>query len=1531
MLADAVATADRAKTYDEENAGVNFRNLEETADVNQASAIASAEATYQQSDSDAQASALASMASASGSPQLIYQASYALAKANWIDNVSPAYVTHATAKATADGQLAYDIAAARGNRNVTRAQADEIFAKAVAEQDRLEALGAIASTNTRESALVALDNARRLNSAQNTSTYETAIAGNEKQNAIDTATAEKQFHIDRVNDVDQEERDRKKEKAVADAVFAQASADATAKKNWQNAETLNRKAYTTSEADAERIYAQDTATLENTHDTQVALAAETRDYTKATAEGNFWVVEAAARNAQRTSLASADIALWTAQENARVTAHTSIDSDLALPWTDYLVAAAIARRDWWNSVTTDYMNLASDRNNAETTYSGRLANGYVTREQTIATAEKNHSLTAAGVNQATTQGRAQSIADYFGQLADPAQAYADAIALAQYNHDVAVAKAKKDYVYHQSASVRDADIKTADSGLESARRTAQLTWFGAEGSAQADKFLDFATIDRDASLNTIAADVALANAKTSAEKTYRNEETSAYLQSTTTWANIDTVYRQYEANTFAAAAANMASNNPSPWASYEADDYAARAQRVVSDSSASKARMIDQATAQAAAETAETNADVFWKTGYTNASGLYRQSVVTADWTQASAQSSSIAALGATGIYRTDLPDLSTPADLSNEYNIAAASNGRYYVTVPKVDSTSLYYGYGWYWGSWAYYGIGYWWDSTPWLATTWVNSASSVELIQPTEQFPAGFWDVESLADDVRDIAPPTDRYSLAGNSAMFVGASPDILENMITASPATPITDGTTSNNSEIAAILEGISPDAGEYWGAFGETSLAEVAERPAVEFVTEVETLSVQSLTRRGGVGQFSPSTIQAIVEAIGPAAQQELTLRVAPGETSADVASRLIVQVADRPGTTTLTQKPGGTARTELTPIEKLSNYLKGVQKQDNAKFLDQAFEIGINILKADANKYLHPIDYSSGFVKGFFVDGLWGNIEGIGSLVKTGWSAYKFMWYVSPIHRVVAEKVLGYDFASERQLERNVQEAVQLIFKVLNAAGTELGEQAFEHYRVLSQGTPEELQQLGGKHQQVAAAFMSMAVLLTKELRELPPETRGRIEGAITWEVAQTVAEILFTAGTASAVTKGAKFARIADKLSDFAKATNRFGDAAAPVLRKLAEISREGGELRKLLNKFDDAAVTIERGARVIEETIDKFCFHPDTLVATPDGKRQIGQLAIGDRVMSLDASGKHWTANKVLQTHQNRYTGELVRIATTEGTIEATANHPFWIVSGHDLESRPVVAHLTDDSFGNHVCGRWVNSQHLKIGDCFHTIDGHKSVVSRVDVIPVTEMLVSNLTVEHQHNFAVGEASVLVHNIGWCDILTKHTKDATKRAEFEAARKRLAKQFGVEEVRIHGHHIVQNRIPKQYDDIIDAATGKKVRDFDAPDPNWNTQQQQAWYIGKSHEILENEEIPRFSVEEFGTDELAHEAAEEAAKRGDTLYNLTLAPNGNGTHTLATQKEIWERLNAVKGNKARVQEALSEIGQDFLQGNMPR
>ncbi len=835
--ADAIATADRIRIVSRENSTLALRNFEATAAVIQTSSTASAEVVYQQTDSHAQAVFLASLASTSGSPELFYKASYASARADWIAAVSTAYVAHASSEATSAGQLAYNLALARKNREVTRAQADEVFAKEVAALGLARAIGAVNPTQVYQTSLVGLESSRRLNSAQNTKAYEIAIATGEKQLAIDTADAQKQFYVDGINDVDEQERDHNRRKAIADAVFANASSAADAAKAWQDAEVHDRSTLTTLEANIQTVYSQAQASLQYDHDSLIAAATFTRDITKANAEGNFWSAENGARNTQRTSLANAEIAWRHAQETARVDAHSAINDDLQLPWTAFLVDAAIAQRSAWLAVSTRYVLVTNLRNMIETiTYTNRLTAAYKTREKTLVTAEKTHSNAAASVQRDTNQSRANSIRDYLFDLAAPATNYANSVTQAEYVHTMAVAQANKDFVYHEDTSVRDQQIQAADNALEITMRTTEQNWYGAEAVAQSGKFLDFATIERDGSLSSIAADVALANAKSNAEKAYRNAETLAYRQSAGAWANVDNMNRQFEAGALSAAYADLAHNSPSPWTLQAAADYAARAVFTATSGEALKTQITNQAIAQWIAETAQTDSEAAWKTAYATANGIYRQAVVMADWALAGVQASAIAALGGSGIYRTDLPSPSTPVDLTGEHDIAPAPSSHYDARIIEItNSSSGYVVYGWYWGSWGYYGLGYWSSDGYWINDSWLASTTSdVTLIHAAEQFPSSFWDAKTPADAVSDRTDSYDGDVYQLNSdieTLLVPKEPHASINVI---PFTTSVVGLSTQETlgaeEIADQLEPDNPDLADMVRQDGLVAGQHALERP-----------------------------------------------------------------------------------------------------------------------------------------------------------------------------------------------------------------------------------------------------------------------------------------------------------------------------------------------------------------------------------------------------------------------------------------------------------------------------------------------------------------------------------------------------------------------------------------------------------------------------------------------------------------------------------------------------------------------------
>ncbi len=596
----------------------------------------------------------------------------------------------------------------------------------------------------------------------------------------------------------------------------------------------------------------------------------------------------------------ADVSLWTAQENVRVIAHNAIDASVNLPWTDYLVTAAEARRNWWIGASFGYMNLAADRNTAETTYTNRLANAYILREQTIATTDKNHALIEANSSLDSSNAWAQSTNDYFTALSNPAKTFADAVAQADRDQAVETAKAERDYAYHQNSDLKTSQIAAASNKRKQSVRSIDQVWYGTESTQQANKFLDFAVAARDASLALVAADVALANGKSSAETNYRNEESLAYVQSETTWANIDAYYRQYEANSFASAASTMATNYPSPWASYEASDYTAQANQITTSSNANRTQTIATATAQSTLEITQANTDLTWKLANNTANGVYRASAAVADFARGAVQSESIAAMGSSGIYRSDLPSEAIPADLSDIYEVTAASNSRYSVNITMTTGSPSGGSYPqYYWGYFVQTGAsilnpngtpggGYWAGGGLWLDSSSVSSAANVHLVDPTEQFEKEFWDVESEASAVGDeITVPSDRYGIASNEILVPGTTPKIVEEFLRTPSSEPEPTNDEGSNSDVAKLLERIWSATGEYWALYGAISRAEVADRPHVKFASS-------SLVLIDSLDDSAASQSETGTASDAPTSSHGLTAQVSDASSSMDIA----VDVAD---------------------------------------------------------------------------------------------------------------------------------------------------------------------------------------------------------------------------------------------------------------------------------------------------------------------------------------------------------------------------------------------------------------------------------------------------------------------------------------------------------------------------------------------------------------------------------------------------------------------------------------------------------
>ena len=163
--------------------------------------------------------------------------------------------------------------------------------------------------------------------------------------------------------------------------------------------------------------------------------------------------------------------------------------------------------------------------------------------------------------------------------------------------------------------------------------------------------------------------------------------------------------------------------------------------------------------------------------------------------------------------------------------------------------------------------------------------------------------------------------------------------------------------------------------------------------------------------------------------------------------------------------------------------------------------------------------------------------------------------------------------------------------------------------------------------------------------------------------------------------------------------------------------------------------------------------ESADLQCFPAGTLVATSEGLRPIETIQAGDSVWSYDVVESQWRRCAVRRTFVRDYEHLAVRITVAGETIESTFLHPYWVVRGDDLASRPVRDHLPSVPENATAQGRWVDAGDVRIGDEVLLRDGRILAVQGIEHRPFVGK-VYNFKVDELECYAVGKAGVLVHN---------------------------------------------------------------------------------------------------------------------------------------------------------------------------------
>ncbi len=198
----------------------------------------------------------------------------------------------------------------------------------------------------------------------------------------------------------------------------------------------------------------------------------------------------------------------------------------------------------------------------------------------------------------------------------------------------------------------------------------------------------------------------------------------------------------------------------------------------------------------------------------------------------------------------------------------------------------------------------------------------------------------------------------------------------------------------------------------------------------------------------------------------------------------------------------------------------------------------------------------------------------------------------------------------------------------------------------------------------------------------------------------------------------------------------------------AVPGLPGGAGTLIKASRARKLLSAADDV---LEAGLK--NAPVPKACFPAGTLVWTFEGQVAIEAIEPGQLVACANAIEETWSYCVVENRLEHHFEGQVVTLTVAEEVLQATANHPFWVTEGRNLETRPLAEDAGLDALRTEGQGRWVEAQHIELDDYLLLADGRRVSVERTGSF-TTSIPVFNLQVGERRTYAVGKLGILVHN---------------------------------------------------------------------------------------------------------------------------------------------------------------------------------
>lgn len=194
------------------------------------------------------------------------------------------------------------------------------------------------------------------------------------------------------------------------------------------------------------------------------------------------------------------------------------------------------------------------------------------------------------------------------------------------------------------------------------------------------------------------------------------------------------------------------------------------------------------------------------------------------------------------------------------------------------------------------------------------------------------------------------------------------------------------------------------------------------------------------------------------------------------------------------------------------------------------------------------------------------------------------------------------------------------------------------------------------------------------------------------------------------------------------------------------PAVEDVIETDKNGERAFEILDQYTAPEITIVH---------EGGCFPAGTEVLTSRGPRAIETVKPGTEVYACDLFTVEWILARVLKQQSFQWEGDMVTIQMGQNTIQATGNHPFFVIGGDQLSSRPQPQDIPKEEQGMIGGGRWVEACDLREGDVLQNISGQGLIITSLSSRQ-ENTVVYCLEVEKYHNCAVHQTGILVHNKG-------------------------------------------------------------------------------------------------------------------------------------------------------------------------------